>query len=112
MNLQENIRRILKEETQGVTPVAIIINTLYPNFNKDNAIIKHQKTFAGADVIVYNDPETNYFFCTYWVTERDLTLNEELFQTLENYLGEEEMLYVIEWFNNEFNKQAEYVSIS
>lgn len=89
-----------------------IIKSLYPNFNKDNAIIKHQQTFAGADVIVYDDPETNYFFCTYWVTERDLTLNSELYDTLENYLGEEEMLYVIEWFNNEFSQQAEYVTFS
>ena len=101
-----------KSLLKGVQLIDTIIKSLYPNFNKDNAIIKHQKSNAGRDVIVYDDPETNYFFCSYWVDERDLSLNEELFQTLENYIGEEEMLYVIEWFNNEFNKQAEYVTIS
>ncbi len=111
MNLQENIRRILKEETQGVTPVAIIINTLYPNFNKENASIKYVKSKFNRDVITYDDPETGYPFCSYWVDERDLSLNEELFETLVNYLGEEGMLYVIEWFNNEFNQQAKYLGI-
>jgi hypothetical protein len=111
MNLQENIRRVLREETQGATPVAIIINSLYPNFNRDNAVIQYKSSNAGRNVIVYDDPETDYFFCSYWVDERDLSLNEELFETLENYLGEEGMLYVIEWFNNEFNQQAKYLGI-
>ena len=95
---------------KGVQLIDTIMHVLYPNFNKDNAVIEHKKSNAGRDVIIYDDPKTGNHFCSYWVKEKDLSLSEELFETLENYIGEEEMLYIIEWFNNEFNQQAEYVS--
>ncbi len=88
-----------------------IIKTFYPNFNKDNTLISQKISQAGYDALTYDDPETGFPFATYWVKDRALDLNFELFETLENYLGEEEMLYVIEWFNNEFNQHAEYVGI-
>ena len=89
-----------------------IIKSLYPNFNKDNAVIQYKSSNAGRDIILFDDPETNYYYCSYWIEEREISLNSELYDTLENYLGEEEMLYVIEWFNNEFNQHAEYVTFS
>ena len=114
---QKNINESEHDEwydrlVKGVQLIDAIMHVLYPNFNKDNAVIEHKKSNAGRDVIIYDDPKTGNHFCSYWVNEKDLSLNEELFQTLENYIGEEEMLYVIEWFNNEFNKQAEYVTFS
>ena len=89
-----------------------IIKSLYPNFNKDNVVIQYKSSDAGRDVILFDDPETSYYYCSYWIEEREISLNSELYDTLENYLGEEEMLYVIEWFNNEFNQHAEYVTFS
>jgi hypothetical protein len=34
----------------------------------------------------------------------------EIYKTLENYLGEDAAMNVIEWFNNEFDTEAEYVT--
>ena len=101
-----------KHLLKGVQLIDTIIKSLYPNFNKDNVVIQYKSSDAGRDVILFDDPETNYYYCSYWIEEREISLNSELYDTLENYLGEEEMLYVIEWFNNEFNQHAEYVTFS
>ena len=111
MNLKENIRRILKEETEYYdTPVVTILKTLYPNFNKENASIEHTKSRHNNDVIHYDDPETGYPFCSYWVN-RELVLNYELSETFDNYLNTDTWTDdLLNWFNNEFNKDAEYRS--
>ncbi len=49
-------------------------------------------------------------FARYWIWKEELRLNHELFQTLENYLGED-MTFVIDWFNREFDKSAESISL-
>jgi len=105
MNLQESIKRILREETQGETPVEVILNTLYPNFNKENASIKYVKSKFNRDVITYDDPETGYPFCSYWIDFRELTLEYELYETLEKYLNQDTFDGdLLNWFNSEFNK--------
>ena len=112
MNLQENIRRILKEETEQYdTPVLTILKTLYPKFNKENTLIKHTKSAFNNDVITYDDPETGYPFCSYWIDDRELVLNYELSETFDSYLNMDTWTDdLLNWFNNEFNKDAEYVS--
>jgi hypothetical protein len=120
MNLKESIRKVLREVTEQddwykdllkkVKLIDTIIKSFYPNFNKDNASVKKSSSQMGNDVILYDDSETGITFATYWVDDRELVLTRELFETLENYLGDEEMTYVVEWFNNEFNQQAEYVT--
>ena len=111
MNLQESIKRILREETQGETPVEVILNTLYPNFNKENASIKYVKSKFNRDVITYDDPETGYPFCSYWIAFRELTLEYELYETLEKYLNQDTFDDdLLNWFNSEFNKDAEFIS--
>lgn len=111
MNRKESIRRILKEETQRETPVEVILNTLYPNFNKENASIKYVKSKFNRDVITYDDPETGYPFCSYWIDFRELTLGYELYETLEKYLNRDTFDDdLLNWFNSEFNKDAEFIS--
>jgi len=109
--IRESIRRILKEETQSETPVEVILNTLYPNFNKENASIKHVKSKFNKDVITYDDPETGYPFCSYWIDFKELTLEYELYETLEKYLNQDTFDGdLLNWFNSEFNKDAEFIS--
>ena len=110
-DLQESIKRILREETQGETPVEVILNALYPNFNKENASIKYVKSRFNRDVITYDDPETGYPFCSYWIAFRELTLEYELYETLEKYLNQDTFDNdLLNWFNSEFNKDAEFIS--
>lgn len=48
-------------------------------------------------------------FAKYRVWDKELELNTDLFFTLEDYFGDE-MTAVIDWFNQEFNQDAESVN--
>jgi len=39
-----------------------------------------------------------------------LVLNRELFHLLEDYFGEENMGFIIDWFNKEFDQEAETIT--
>ena len=121
MNLQGTIRKVLMEEfpqedysnqiIKNVSAVDSVIRSLYPNFNKE-----------GVDVFVEGQPYTETFYdkdndididyAKYILGNRKLELNKEIYDTLENYLGEDVATYVIDWFNNEFDTNAEYVTFS
>ena len=118
MNLQENIKRILREETEKksetkkVRVVEQVIKTIYPNFNKEGVNIYSTGQLSNDSysvVLVYRDKETNEWYAKYDHDDYQLLLNREVFETLENYCGNY-MDYVVEWFNNEFNQSAEYVT--
>jgi hypothetical protein len=121
MNLQESIRRILKEETQNdnlkdlyekVGIVDEFMKTFYPELNnRDVEIIEHddgyKMTFIGED-----DKITGGFYAQYYPLIYELILNPELYKSLRKYLGDSLMEYIIEWFNNEFGLKAEYITYS
>ena len=48
-------------------------------------------------------------FARYYVSTKVLELNTDLFFKLDDYFGEE-MTAVIDWFNQEFNQDAETVN--
>jgi len=88
-----------------------LIKEVYPNFNKENAL---HMTWSDGDESYeeYYDPEIKGgkgIFARYWIWKEELRLNHKLFETLESYLGED-MTFVIDWFNKEFDKNAESVS--
>ena len=121
MNLQQTIRRILKEETQDdnlkdlyekVGIVDEFMKTFYPELNRrDVEIVEHddgyKMTFIGED-----DKITGGFYAQYYPLIYELILNPELYKSLRKYLGENLMEYIIEWFNNEFGLKAEYITYS
>lgn len=118
MNLQENIRKILREETEKkseikkVRTVEKVIKTIYPNFNKEGVDIYATGQLSNdlySVVLVYRDKEKNEWYAKYDHDDYQLLLNREVFETLENYCGDY-MDYVVRWFNNEFNQSAEYVT--
>jgi hypothetical protein len=51
----------------------------------------------------------DHVFARYYVSTKVLELNTDLFFTLEDYFGDE-MTAVIDWFNQEFNQDAETVN--
>ena len=120
-NLRESIKRILREETEldkeqlkKIKIVKNFINTLYPNFNKESVKIEkrimdplaYQKRFEDIRY-EYRDLETNKYYAIYHEKNKELQLNKKIFESLEDYLGDEIMEYIIDWFNYEFNKNAE-----
>ena len=126
-DLQESIRKVLREETeldkQQLKKIKIVknfINTLYPNFNKEGVKIEKRimDQFGGVIPLAYQkrfediryeyrDLETNKYYATYHEKNNELQLNRKIFESLEDFLGDEIMEYIIDWFNDEFNKNAE-----
>jgi hypothetical protein len=121
MNLQGTIRKVLMEEfpqedysNQIIKNVAIVdslIRSLYPNFNKDGAHLKSRTPlFWNSPLYECFDNETHQIYGTYIPTKRELHIEKEIYNTLETYLNEDVATYVIDWFNNEFDTNAEYVT--
>jgi hypothetical protein len=90
------------------------IQNYYPNFTKDMA----KTTEYGYDdddesYIEYYDPIIKGYkgtFATYYYWDSELKLNRELYDALLGFFGGELMEYVIDWFNEEFNRNAKYVT--
>lgn len=113
MGLQENIIKILKEDlnkkVEKMTKiVGLFINELYPNFNENDVKIDVFDDDVNY-IETYYDPVTQFFFARYDDRLRELILNTEILETLEGYFGDD-MEYVIDWFNNEFGTNVEYIS--
>ena len=109
MNLQENIRRILREyDSDKMTElVGEYMNSMYPRFNKKDVSTEEYEDKRGYSVIYFSDGPIylgNYHYGT-----KELQLSRPLFNELEG-LFNDEMEYVIDWFNNEFGENAEYVT--
>jgi hypothetical protein len=121
MNLQENIRKVLMEEfpqedysneiIKNVAMVDSVIRSLYPNFNKEGVYIKKRKPlFWNIPLYEYFDNETDQKYASINKERRELIMNEEVYSTLETYLNEDVAINVIDWFNDEFDTNAEYVT--
>ena len=81
-----------------------------PQFNHDDTIIG---TYSSSDneFLEYYSPDKNgKTFALYYVWTHQLVLNRELFHKLEDYFGEEKMSFILDWFNKEFDQEAESVN--
>ena len=116
--IQESIRRILREENENkaeigkVRLVEKLIKTIYPNFNKEGVNINSTGQFRHdlySVVLVYRDKQTDEWYAKYDHDDYQLLLNRKVFEKLDSILGPY-MDYVVDWFNNEFDKDAEYVT--
>jgi hypothetical protein len=121
MNLQGTIRRILMEEfpqedysnqiIKNVSVIDSILKSLYPNFNKEGSHLKKRTPlFWNTPLYECFDNETHQIYGTYIPTKRELSINREIYMTLENYLNDYVATYIIDWFNIEFDTNAEYVT--
>ena len=111
MNLQENIRRILREydSDKMIELVGEYMNLMHPIFNKKYVDTEEYEDTSGYPVIVFSDDENHLYLGKYHYGTKELQLSIGLFNELEG-LFNDEMEYVIDWFNNEFNLNAEYVT--
>ena len=103
--------KIELSKSKVIKLVGSLVQEIYPNFNRENAL---HMTWSNGDESYeeFYDPEikgNKGVFAKYWIWKSELQLNRELFQTLENFFGDD-MTYVIDWFNDEFDKEAESVT--
>jgi hypothetical protein len=96
-------------ENRMLNVVENLIHSYFPEFNKNctKPIIRD----ANPHIIYYkkHDDGRMEIFARYFFNKKELVLNHDLFMTLENMFGDH-MTYVIDWFNKEFNRDAESVT--
>ena len=111
MNIQEHIRKILKEENADkmIKLVGQYLNFMYPRFNKKDVGVYEYEDSRGFPVVVFTDIENGIYLATYHYGTKELQLSRAIFNELEGLLNDD-MEYVIDWFNNEFGEDAEYVT--
>ena len=111
MNLQEHIRKVLKEDhsEKMIMLIGKYMKNQYPYFNEYDARQDSGENRLGYMVVSYYDPKDGSYYATFFEQKKELRLSRILFSELAG-LFNDEMEYVIDWFNNEFGENAEYVS--
>ena len=111
MKLQESIRRILKETNteKMIGLVGQYMNAMYPDFKEGVVDVEEYDRIDGSKVKVYSKPNSEQFYARYYHSKKELELNMEIANSLESMFNDD-MTYVVEWFNNEFGTDAEYVT--
>jgi hypothetical protein len=97
-------------ENRMIDLVEKLIHTAYPKFNKKDAKVLKWNDDNEGSYYEYYDGETGRPFAKYWTWGSELQLHHELFNDLENYFGEDNVEYILDWFNREFNQKAESVT--
>jgi len=87
-----------------------LVHTVYPKFNKNDAEVLKWDGTNGEHYEYFDGEKGGRPFAKFWVFEDELQLNPELFNALENYFGEDNVGYVLDWFNKEFNMDATSVT--
>jgi len=89
--------------------VAMMVNLSEPNFTEEKAKVETH-TNGDDTYLAYMVSTKRQPVARYYVWKKELVLDMDLFLLLENYFGENGMTYVIDWFNNEFEQDAETVT--
>ena len=87
-----------------------LVHTVYPKFNKTDAEVLKWNNNGEEHYEYFDGEKGGRPFAKFWVFEDELQLNPELFYALENYFGEDNVGYVLDWFNKEFNMDATSVT--
>lgn len=111
MNLQEHIRKVLMEENSDkmIKLVGQYLKFMYPGFNEKDVDVDEYEDSRGFPVVIFTDIENGIYLAKYHYGTKELQLSKTLFYELEGTFGDD-MEYVIDWFNNEFGEDAEYVT--
>lgn len=88
-----------------------MVKTSEPKFTNEKARIETHLNRDDTYVEYYtNNGMKHHVFARYYVWKKELQLNMDLFLNLENYFGADRMTMVIDWFNKEFDQDAESVT--
>jgi hypothetical protein len=111
-NLYESIRRILKETNteKMIRLVGQYMNAMYPDFKEGVVDVEEYERIDGRLWMeVYRKPNSEHVYAKYYNSKKELELDLEIANSLESMFNDD-MTYVVEWFNNEFGTDAEYVT--
>lgn len=97
----------ITESNKMLNTIKLYMTMNYPDFTKDNTLIKYGEH---SGIKEYFSKDTNEYFCTYWSDDKDLGLNSKIFNSLYSMFGEDGMTYILDWFNKEFDEDAENAS--
>jgi hypothetical protein len=112
MNLQEHIRKVLKEydSDKMIKLVGEYLNVMHPGFNEKDVDVDEYEDSRGFPVVIFFESgENGIYLARYHYGTKELQLSRAIFNELEG-LFNDEMEYVVDWFNNEFGEDAEYVT--
>jgi len=97
-------------ENRMVGLVDKMVKQVFPQFNYRDTLVA---TYSGGDdtfLEYYSPDKGGKTFAKYYVWTHELVLNHELFHKLEDYFGEEKMSFILDWFNKEFDQEAESIN--
>jgi len=101
-------------ENRMIDLIGMMVKQVFPKFNRDDCEISTNTTQDETYLEYYYTDEITKkgkTFARYYIWGKELVLNYELSKTLENYFGEENMTFIIDWFNKEFNQDAENTTV-
>ena len=89
-----------------------MIKLNFPKFNHNDCKVQRQINRDQVCYLYYYIDEIGKgkVFAKYFAWSKELMLSREIFFMLESYFGDDKMSFVIDWFNREFNQDAEYVT--
>ena len=85
-----------------------MVKQVLPKFNYHDTLIAAHSNGDDTFLEYYSPDNRKKTFAKYYVWKKVLELDTDLFFSLEDYFGDE-MTAVIDWFNNEFNQDAESI---
>lgn len=87
-----------------------MVEQVCPQFNNHETLIATYSNGDDSFLEYYSPDKSGKTFAKYYVWTNELQLNHELFHKLEDYFGEENMSFIIDWFNKQFNQDATTVT--
>ena len=86
-----------------------MVKQVFPKFNYRDTLVATYSNSDDTFLEYYSPDKPGKSFAKYYVWTHELRLNRELFHKLEDYFGEEKMSFILDWFNKEFNQDAETI---
>jgi hypothetical protein len=93
-------------ESKMTRLVGELVKQVYPDFANGKCYVEEMGDEDNPTIHFFND----IIYAKYNLWHEELQLRKDLFDTLESYFGEDKMVYVIDWFNDEFGMNAESVT--
>ena len=97
-------------ENRMLSLIDKMVKQVNPQFNYRDTRIATYSNEDDTFLEYYSPDKPGKSFAKYYVWTHELRLNRELFHKLEDYFGEEKMSFILDWFNKEFNQDAETIT--
>ena len=97
-------------ENRMISLIDKMVEQLCPQFNYHDTLIATYSGGGDTFLEYYSPDKPGKTFAKYYVWTNELQLNHELFHKLEDYFGGENMSFIIDWFNKQFNQDATTVT--